>query len=156
MSNETSTAAAEIRGLLLPLSDRFLLIPNILIAELVESVRHVQPLADAPNWLLGLISWRDLKLPLISFEAAEDSQHVSGKMAYVAIINALGGRDNCKFFAIALQGLPSALKVDEHVDRDLSVEPGSLELSAVKMGSIQARIPDFQGLEDKLAELGLI
>lgn len=148
--------SSEVRGLLLPLSDRSLLIPNVLIAEVVETIRHVEPVHDAPSWLLGVISWRELKLPLISFESAETSYSGKYRISYIAVINAIGGRENCKFLAVALRGLPSAIKIDDQIDYDLSVQPEGLELSAVKLGQVQARIPDLQGLENKLAELGLI
>lgn len=58
-----------LTGLLLPLSDRTLLLPNVAVAELI-AYRNPQVAAGLPQWYLGQVAWRDLRLPLLSFEAA--------------------------------------------------------------------------------------
>ncbi len=92
-----------LTGLLLPLSDRTLLLPNVAVAELI-AYRNPQVAAGVPQWYLGQVAWRDLRLPLLSFEAAS------------------------------------------------SGEPQT----AVDIGGETARIPDLAGLEEKLADAGLI
>ena len=82
-----------LTGLLLPLSDRTLLLPNVAVAELI-AYRNPQVAAGLPQWYLGQVAWRDLRLPLLSFEAASsgEQQPVLGSSARVVVINALGGR----------------------------------------------------------------
>src|SRR5690606_40453141 len=65
--NDTSS----LSGLLLPLADRTLLLPNVAVAELI-AYQTPQEIAHAPDWLLGRIIWRDLSLPLVSFERSEE------------------------------------------------------------------------------------
>ena len=73
----------------------------------------------------------------------------------VAVLNAMGGRDSVKFIALLVQGIPRSMKVDDHLQR-ASAELAPLELDAVQLGEAVVKIPDLIGLEQKLADAGLI
>ncbi|WP_407293158.1 chemotaxis protein CheW [Stutzerimonas zhaodongensis] len=149
-----SQDAASLTGLLVPLADRTLLLPNVAVAELIP-YRAPHAAQGTPPWFLGQVSWRDLTLPLLSFEAASNGQTETGSSARVAVLNALGGRDHVKFIALLVQGIPRSVKLDPSLARsDVSLAP--LELDAVNLGDVQARIPDLVALEQKLADAGLI
>ncbi|MCQ4272090.1 MULTISPECIES: chemotaxis protein CheW [Pseudomonas] len=146
--------AASVTGLLLPLTDRTLLVPNVALAELI-TYRAPQTQAGMPAWLLGQIAWRDLRLPLLSFEAASGGEAKVVPGARVAVLNAIGGRSHVKFIALLIQGIPRSLKLDASLRRaDAPLAP--LELDVVELGDDLARIPDLAGLEQKLADAGLI
>lgn len=150
----TQDTPASITSLLVPLADRTLLVPNVAIAELIP-YREPQPAQGTPAWFLGQVAWRDLRLPLLSFEAASDGQAETGSQARVAVLNALGGREHVKFIALLVQGIPRSIKVDPSLARsDIALAP--LELEAINLGDVQARIPDLIALEQKLADAGLI
>lgn len=150
----TQDTSASVTGLLVPLADRTLLLPNVAVAELIP-YRPPQSTQGMPSWFLGQVTWRDLTLPLLSFEAASDGQPDTGSQARVAVLNALGGRDHVKFIALLVQGIPRSIKVDPSLARsDVALAP--LELDAVNLGDVQARIPDLIALEQKLADAGLI
>lgn len=150
----TQSSVESLTALLLPLADRTLLVPNVALAELVP-YRAPQTVPGMPAWLLGQISWRDLRLPLLSFEAASGGQASIGPGCRVAVLNALGGRPHVKFIAILLQGLPHALKVDARLPHsDAPLAP--LELQAVLLEERVVNIPDLIGLEQLLADTGLI
>ncbi len=153
---EVSPAApTQLTGLLLTLSDRLLLLPNTAVAELVV-YRNVQPAENSPDWLLGQVGWRDLSLPLLCFESASSGAPVNTEGARIVIINAIGEREGFKFFALLIQGIPRSVRVDEHLPA-LAQEPLlPLELAAVSLEGEVAKIPDLQGLEQKLADLKLI
>ncbi len=71
------------------------------------------------------------------------------------MLNAIGGRDHVKFIALLVQGIPRSIKIDAELARaDVPLAP--LELDAVNLGDVQARIPDLVALEQKLADAGLI
>lgn len=156
MSQAPSTVSSvnSLTALLVPLTDRTLLLPNVAVAELIP-YRAPQVTAGLPAWFLGQVAWRDLQLPLLSFEAASDGQAQIGQGARVAVINALGGRDKVKFIALLVQGIPRSLKVDGNLARaNEALAP--LELDAVQLGDAVVKIPDLVGLEQKLADAGLI
>lgn len=143
-----------LTGLLVPLADRTLLVPNVAVAELIP-YRTPQAVPGAPAWFLGQVQWRDLNLPLLSFEAASNGTAQVGAGARIVVLNALGGREHVRFIALLVQGIPRSVKVDADLARaELALAP--LELDAVELGDVQARIPDLVGLEQCLADAGLI
>ena len=150
----TQNSANSLTGLLMPLTDRTLLLPNVAVAELIP-YRAPQVSEGMPSWFLGQIAWRDLRLPLLSFEAASDGQVSVSQGSRVAVINALGGRPSVKFIAVLVQGIPRSIKVGAELMRaDVALSP--LELDAVQFGEAVLKIPDLIGLEQKLADAGLI
>lgn len=152
VANQNS--ANSLTGLLMPLTDRTLLLPNVAVAELIP-YRAPQVSEGLPSWFLGQIAWRDLRLPLLSFEAASDGQASINPGSRVAVINALGGRPSVKFIAVLVQGIPRSIKVGSDLLRaDVDLAP--LELDAVQFGDAVLKIPDLIGLEQKLADAGLI
>ncbi len=150
----TANTVNSLTGLLVPLADRTLLLPNVAVAELIP-YRAPQLGEGMPAWFLGQIAWRDLRLPLLSFEAASGGQAQVGPGARVAVINALGARPKVKFIALLVQGIPRSLKVAADLARaDVPLAP--LELDAVSIDENLLKIPDLIGLEQLLADAGLI
>jgi chemosensory pili system protein ChpC len=156
MSDTTSQTArlSSLTGLLLPLSDRYLLLPNVAVAELIDYQDSVAD-PDAPQWYLGPINWRNRALPLLSFEAACGSRARVGGRARIVILNALGGRPDLKFIALLTQGIPRSCKVDNQLSY-VDVPLAELELAAVQVGETVAKIPDLVGLEQWLVDAGLV
>lgn len=70
-------SAGVIHCLTIPLHEEIALLPNASIAEVI-SYKEPTTIDDAPDWFLGYVSWRERRVPLISFEA------VSGKEAKMA------------------------------------------------------------------------
>ena len=150
----TPTASSTLTGLVVPLSDRNLLLPNVALAELMP---YRAPLAirGMPAWMLGQVAWRDLRLPLLSFEAASDGLAQIGSTARVAVINALGGRPHVKFLALLVQGIPRSVKLESNLAR-ANVPLAPLELDAVSIADSVLKIPDLMALEQMLVDAGLI
>ncbi len=147
-------ASEVLTALLIPLADRQLLLPNTAVAELIA---YRPPITSdgMPDWFLGQIAWRDLSLPLLSFELASGGSQPPREDVRVAVLNAIGGRPLLKFIALLVQGIPHAQKVSSDLPRaDLALAP--LELDAVQPGEQVARIPDLLALEQLLADAGLI
>lgn len=150
----SENSVSSLTGLLMPLADRILLLPNVAVAELIP-YRAPQVSEGMPDWFLGQIAWRDLRLPLLSFEAASGGQALIGAGARVAVINALGGRPAVKFIALLVQGIPRSIKFGPELAR-ANVPLAPLELDAVSLGDAVLKVPDLIGLEQKLADAGLI
>lgn len=142
-----------LTGLLLPLSDRHLILPNVAVAELID----YQPAAfdlDTPPWYLGLVTWRDRQIPLLSFEAACGARIVIGERVRIVILNALGGRPELKFIALLVQGIPRSYKLDSQLSY-VDVPLCALEQAAVQVGEQVAKVPDLLALEELLVSAGL-
>lgn len=143
-----------LTGLLLPLADRHLLLPNVAVAELID-YQHGEPSSDAPPWYLRQVRWRDRQLPLISFEAACGGSTVIGERARIVVLNALGGRAQLKFIALLVQGIPRSCKLDSQLSF-VDVPLCRLERAAVQVADQVAKVPDLLALEQLLVESGLL
>lgn len=150
-----ANSVTSLTGLLVPLADRTLLLPNVVVAELIP-YRAPQVTPGMPAWFLGQVAWRDLRLPLLSFEAASGGQAVgAGAGARVAVLNAAGGRSHVKFIALLVQGIPRSIKFGSDLAR-AEVPLAALELDAVSLDGEVLKVPDLPGLEQLLADAGLI
>jgi chemosensory pili system protein ChpC len=149
-----SSQLATLTGLILPLDDRHLLLPNVAVAELID-YQDCQAEADSPPWYLGPISWRQHRLSLLCFEAACGGRARVGGRARIVVLNALGGRVQPRYIALLIQAIPRSCKVDNQLSY-VDVPLDELELAAVQVGDLIARIPDLVGLEQLLVDAGLV
>ncbi len=146
-----SQAAGEyLTALILPLADRQLLVPNVLLAELV-SVQTPTTLAGAPDWLLGSIGWRERQVPLLSFEAAAGGVTEGDGKRRIGIFNAVAGLPGLAYYALQLRGIPHSLRVDAQLPR-AEAPLTALECDAVALGERVLKIPDLDALEQLLGE----
>ncbi|MCY1182482.1 CheW-like domain protein [compost metagenome] len=142
-----------LTGLLLPLADRCLLLPNVAVAELI-GYQHASTEPTAPAWSLGLINWRKQQVPLISFEATSTGRAVIGERARIVVLNAVGP-SRLRFIALLVQGIPRSCKLDNQLNYvDVPLQP--LERAAVQVADQVARVPDLDGLEQLLEDAGLV
>ncbi|HEK1683749.1 TPA: chemotaxis protein CheW [Pseudomonas putida] len=133
-----------LTGLLLPLGDRTLVLPNVAVAELIGERAFVCELHE-PAWHMGWIDWRQQCLPLIGFEAACGGETPCGERARIVVLNALGDT-GLRYLALLLQGIPRSCKLDSQLNY-VDVPLGALELAAVQVGEQVARVPDLAALE---------
>ena len=145
---------SQLTGLLLPLADRTLILPNVAVAELID----YQPGSfdmDSPPWYLGRVNWRNRQIPLLSFESACGGKTVIGERARIVVLNALGGRPDLKFMALLVQGIPRSCKLDSQLSY-VDVPLCGLEQAAVQVAEQVAKIPDLLALEQRLVEAGRV
>ena len=80
----------EIRGVMVPVTDGRVLLPNATVAEVI-SYTTPDPIAGAPAWLLGRLSWRGWRLPLVSLPILTGRLADESRMnARVAVLNVVG------------------------------------------------------------------
>ena len=106
-----STTSQDIRGVLIQVAGGRLLLPNATIAE-VLSYADPEPVAGAPDWLLGRIRWRGWQLPLVAFARLSGiAEEQGGLGSKVIVLKALGGDPKAPYFAILTQGFPRLVTV---------------------------------------------
>lgn len=143
-----------IRGVLIQVADARLLLPNATIAE-VLSYADPEPVADAPDWLLGRIRWRGWQLPLVAFSRfAGIAEEQGGLGSKVIVLKALGGDPKHPYFALLTQGFPRLVTVTEAA---LSSEGDGTEvpegvLARVRLNEDDALLPDLIVLEERIGE----
>ena len=144
-----SDSAQILRGVLIQVADARLLLPNATIAE-VLSFSEPDPIADAPDWLLGRIRWRGWQLPLVGFSRFTGTGHDEGGLgSKVIVLKALGGDPKHPYIALLTQGFPRLVTVAESALQavDDSDELPEGVLARVRLNEEEALLPDLAALE---------
>jgi chemosensory pili system protein ChpC len=145
-----TTSQADIRGVLIQVAGARLLLPNATIAE-VLSFADPDPVADAPDWLLGRIRWRGWQLPLIAFaRLAGIADERGGLGSKVVVLKALGGDPKAPFFALLTQGFPRLVTVSQAALAAAAGEGEALPAGVqarVVLNEDAALLPDLEQVE---------
>lgn len=142
-----------VRSLMIPMMHDVLLLPN---ASLAEIITYTAPelVDDSPDWCLGMLSWRGLEVPLVSFENIQGNTATEiTKKCRIAVFNALGGNSKLPFFAVVVQGIPHLVQTNQSVVTalaDMGEEAGIL--AHVLVEAEPAVIPDLDMLESMILE----
>lgn len=153
-THPSGTGSHDIRGVLIQVSGAHLLLPNATIAE-VLSYADPEPVADAPDWLLGRIRWRGWQLPLIAFARLSGIAAEQGGIgSKVIILKALGGDPKFPYFAMLTQGFPRLVTVsrDSVSADDLADELPPGVQARVLLNEDPALLPDLAHIETLIGE----
>jgi chemosensory pili system protein ChpC len=131
-------------------------LPNATIAEVVTQSKP-EPVADAPEWLLGRIAWRGWRVPLVSFTKLAGTEEGDAELSVrVAVLKALGGNPKLPFIAVLTQGFPRLTTLNAELiipTHDGSVLPPGVRAHVLVRDDV-AMIPDLEWIETEL--LGLL
>src|SRR5690606_5362109 len=99
-------------------------------------------------------TWRDLSVPLLSFEALNgETRAQASPRARIAVFNSTGVSDDLPFVAILAQGLPRLARVNsEELQKRESTGQKPFELMSVSWAGEQAVIPDVSSLEQAMVD----
>lgn len=153
---EASLASISIRSLIIPLNDYSILLPGSVVAEVApyQDPVALATLAEDTGWILGMVTWRGVQVPLISMEALEgEAVPVPGARARLVVLKGLADLPGLPFYAVASQQIPHLQTVSEAVIEALEEE--SLETApgeAVLVAGEPAVIPDLEAIERRLHE----
>jgi chemosensory pili system protein ChpC len=147
-------AQVELRSLLIPLAGEPALLPSAVVSE-VTGYTQPTPVADAPEWLIGTIPWRQRDLPVISLEAALGNPRPAnfGNRARIIIVYGLKNTEQLPFYGIVAHGIPRAFMASgETVQEAPAPESRSpfLREQVMLTQSGPAVIPDMDGLHEAL------
>jgi len=144
-----------VHSLLLPINKEIMLLPNASVAEVV-AYAEPEALNDAPNWLLGIMTWRERRVPLISFESiSEGEPGTIHKNCRVAVLNTLNGNREVPYIAIVMQGLPSlqVVRPSSLQFADKPTTPRQSIKAYVNLNGVAAIIPDIDDLESRIKNI---
>jgi len=144
----------EIRGVMIPVTGARVLLPNATVAEVI-TYSTPEKIPNAPEWLLGRLSWRGWRLPLFSFAMLSGSaKQENTSNAKVAVLKGLGGNAKIPFVAMLAQGFPRLTTITP----DLLIPTGNEEAhppgvhAQVLVRDDQAVIPDLGLIEELVAQ----
>lgn len=145
----------DLRGVLVPISETRLLLPNAVIAEVITFVSP-DPVATKATWLLGKVNWRNYKLPLISMAAyAGFANRESLLNVKIAILKGLSGNAQVPYVAVLTQGFPKLTVIGPEtlqVDTVAEKRPGIAMSVRMTVDESDAHIPDLDVIEASIAE----
>ncbi|MFO8141157.1 MAG: chemotaxis protein CheW [Marinobacter sp.] len=139
---------------MIPVCDRQLLLPNVSIAEVVDFSSTAAD-ANAPEWLAGFLDWRGLKLPVISYDAANGGSLTlpGANRGRIIVLNTIGsGHQQAAFMALIIQGIPSQIRLEEEQIRQLDGATGPADLMQIEVDGETAWIPNLEYLESLALE----
>ena len=147
-----------VRSQLIPITGLRLVLPNTAIAEVV-SYRKPEPLEIDRDWLLGGLTWRGYRIPIVSMDQlinGQDSQ--ANKHCRIIVCNGLSGEEQLPFYGFVAQGIPRLMSLDNNntMDSPEQGEPTPYILRRVLIDGHQATIPNQVALEKELVSLGAI
>ncbi len=156
-SRSRVTGSNEIRGVTLPVGERSLLLPNAAVAELI-AYQAPEPQSGAPDWLLGHLDWRGVRIPVVSVEKALQipAAAAESKRMRIAVLNTLNGNEKLPYIGVLTVGISRLARI--HPD-SLAEDPddpirSELILKSVQMADQPAWIPDLDALEKWISALG--
>jgi len=145
----------EIRCVLVPVGNLRLLLPNATVAEVITQTKP-EPVADAPQWLLGRIAWRGWRVPLVSFTKLAGTEEGDADLSVrVAVLKALGGNPKLPFIAVLTQGFPRLITLNAELiipTHDGSALPSGVRAKVLVRDDV-AMIPDLEWIETELLDL---
>lgn len=137
----------QIASLMLPIRDHFLLLPNVSVAEII-GCSGISEVKNKPSWFLGYIEWRNVQIPIVSFEEANGmscSEALDSKR--VAVLNGITGHSALPFFCLVTQGIPRLTRVHTESIVEGDATEGTLEYMRVIVNGEDALIPEIEKLE---------
>ncbi|MCB1857750.1 MAG: chemotaxis protein CheW [Gammaproteobacteria bacterium] len=145
----------EVRGVLLPLQSGQLLLPNISVSEVVGYGEPEEVPKGAPDWLLGVMSWRHYRVPLVAFESLLGMPEKEiGHRARIALCNTINQASTLPYTGFLLRTIPRLVRVTEGVIVPLDEQDASpMVIRHVMVNDQEAWIPDLDALEQALVNI---
>ena len=141
-------ASEEIRCIVAPLTFGRVLVPNIVVAELMDFTMP-EPLRRAPNWILGELVWNGWQVPVISFEhlISDSAANTVTAKARILIIKTLGESIQVNYIGLIIQGLPKLKKItaDNLLEKPSDELPDGV-FSEVSIDDLEAMMPELGSL----------
>ena len=141
-------AGKELRCIMAPLTDGYVLLPNSAVAE-VLNYSSPEPFKNKPAWLLGEIAWRGWQVPVVSFEQLVNdgqSNAVTSK-ARILIIKTLGESTQVNYIGLVIRGLPRLKKITaDNLNEKQGDDLPEVVFSEISIDELQAIIPELGNL----------
>lgn len=151
---QTQSVVTQIATLLIPVGGRQLVLPNVSVAEIIPFTDPA-PEDDVPTWYLGCFTWRNTRVPLVSFEAINDEPFASrSHNRRIAILNNVIGDTTLPFCGILTEGLPRLMRLlPDEISNDEEAIVGPAEIGRVLVNGERASIPNVAYIQQQVLKL---
>ena len=143
-----------VRSLIIPIEGRNAVLPNLAVAEIIN-YKEPELQKNKPEWYLGEVEWRGVKVPLISLESIVGGTKAEKKSSRIAIINTTKKNSDTPFYGVVTQGIPHIERIKDNDITNDATEGGELKniLANVVVAGESAYIPDLEAIEASLAKV---
>ena len=138
-----------LHSLEVPLDGLTLIVPSASVAEVINPLT-LAPVPFSQPWLKGVIGWRTLAVPVISFEVLVGMpEPVSPAAGKIVIFYPLNGRSDWEFFGMfaTAEPRPQALNHSEPVATDSELPDIPCIAAGLKVGGTLMLIPDMDEMK---------
>ena len=140
-------ANEEIRTILAPLTNGYVMLPNSAVGEILEFTSP-EPFKQGPAWLLGEVAWHHWQVPVINYEGMlkGSSTKITSK-SRILIVKTLGESTQVNYIGLVIQDLPRLKKAGAEtlIENELENLPDTV-FSEVAIDGLEAIIPDLGDL----------
>ncbi|NOX92267.1 MAG: chemotaxis protein CheW [Gammaproteobacteria bacterium] len=127
---QTDEKSSVIRTQLIPLVGMNMVLPNTCIAEIINP-GELNPVKKTPRWFLGMMDWRGVRIPVISFEAANDiASNTPMHNVRIVVLNGIGGDDKLPFYGVISQGIPKLMRLEKSTINTVKIPGQKLPLAS--------------------------
>lgn len=129
------------------------LLPADNVAEVIP-YEPLQRLEDTPDWLLGLLGWRGVQVPVVSFEMLTVERAsfslVSVASASLVLLRGMTDQVSLPFYAIVSQTRPDRLELSTEMLFETGEPLQRTELARVRFNEDVLAVPNLDYLEAAL------
>lgn len=147
MASSAPAQATSLASILIPTAMQPLLVPTVSVAEIVP-YRDLIESESGPQWLLGEVTWREHRIPLLSLEQlCGEATPERSSSSRIVVFNNTGVSDQLPFIAILASGIPKLIQVTPE-DLNVSDNPARpFENMRVNLLGDEVVIPEVSSLE---------
>lgn len=138
---------------ILEMQKQAVILPVDVVAEIIP-YEPLQRMEDTPEWFLGLLGWRGIQVPVVSFEmlTVERASFSLVSVASASLVIVRGDTDQAllPFYALVAQTDPLAHQI---IDETLSGTEGKIErteIAKVRFNNDVLSVPNLDYLQDVL------
>lgn len=133
----------------IPLEGAALLVPSATVAEVIN-LQNISPIPFSQPWLKGVIGWRTLAVPVISYDVllgrVAPANPIAGK---IVILYPLSGRKDWEFYGLftTTEPRPQSLDGSQPAVESSEMPDSPFVAAGLKVDGRLLLIPDMEALQ---------
>lgn len=144
------TEPAQLSVFVVTMQKQGVIIPDDNVAEII-AYEPLQRIEDTPDWFLGLLGWRGVQVPVVSFEMLTIPRAsfslVSVASASLVIVRGLSDQAALPFYALVAQTRPVQHVLTEEMLFKTGESIERTELSRVRFHNDVLSVPNLDYIE---------
>lgn len=150
MSTSKASTAESLSSVMMTLQDRNLLLPANVIIE-TTSMSGLIVESRVQRWILGHKYWRNLRIPVITFEIlAGGGLKKHSENARIIVLSRQTDQEHIPYWGMLVQEIPRSVQIS---DQNIAISEENISAAehiAVEFQGRYARIPDLNYIEEQL------